>query len=87
VYKTPFFFLYIMYRSLDKLEEVVGIPKKIIVEEDKIIIYFENTMGISIDSTQHLKKYLQEKKGKKIGILRTGIDEKPYVLRDAEEHK
>ena len=71
-------------RRLEHLEEIVGTLQAIIEKEDEIILVFSNTTRVAIVDNPKLKNHLNLKTGKRIAVMRTGLDEKPYVVREAE---
>lgn len=63
-------------------EEVVGNLQEITNEENKITLSFKEGIRLSLLPDPRLIGSLQEKVGKKIGILRTDLPSKPYLVRD-----
>jgi|GEM_PF-2998268 len=74
-------------RRLEHLEEIVGTLQAIIEKEDEIILVFSNTIRVIIAADPKLKNHLTLKTGKRVAVMRTGLDEKPYVVREAEVDK
>jgi hypothetical protein len=63
-------------------EEVVGNLQEIPNEENKITLSFKEGIRLSLLPDPRLIGSLQEKVGKKIGILRTDLPSKTYLVRD-----
>ena len=72
--------------ELKPWEEFTGIFQDVEEEKGKIIIYFNQGNGISLPAGSQLKKKLKNMIGKKIAILRTDLENKPYLIRAVEEH-
>jgi len=71
-------------KRLEDLEEIVGTIQAIIEKEDEIILVFSNTTHVIIAADTKLKNHLNLKTGKRVAVMRTGLDEKPYVVREVE---
>lgn len=71
-------------KYLGELEEVVGILQDISNDKERIAVSFGNGTKITLSSNPQFENELKKRIGKRIGILRTGMEEKPYLIRDAE---
>lgn len=66
----------IRIRRLKEWEEVVGIPEKV----DGNVIVFKDLGEVMVDDNKIILK-VKKNIGKRIAILRTDIEGKPYLLR------
>jgi len=69
---------YIIIMKLKPWEEIVGWPEEIKDLDGNIIAKIS---GYKVLLPKYMKKKLEKCKGKKIGILRTDIKGKEYLLR------
>ena len=76
--------LEVLPKHLGELEEVVGILQDVTNDQGRMILDFGNQIRIILTADDQLEKELKEKIGRRISILRTGMEEKPYLIRDAE---
>lgn len=67
-------------------EEFTGIFQDVKEEKGKIMLYFNQGNGIILPAGSQLRKRLKNMKGKKIAILRTDLENKPYLIRVVVEH-
>lgn len=68
-------------------EEIIGIPRQVKEEEECIVLCLDHGNKISLPVSYQLKNKLKNMIGKKIAILHTDLENKPYLLRNAEAEK
>lgn len=66
-------------------EEINRVIQKVINGENRMIVSFREGTKLSLPSAPELIEILQEKGGKKIGILQTDLPSKPYLVREENE--
>ena len=72
-------------KRLGEFEEVIGVLQEIKENEERMTLSFNNGTKIILSSDPQLKKKLEEKIGKKVGILRIDNKEgRPYLIREVE---
>jgi hypothetical protein len=79
---------YITSKKLTRLEEfqeVVGVLNRVYEEEGELIAVFQIDYEIILSNDRKLSKQLEQMIGKRIGILRTDYNRKPFLLRDADK--
>ena len=74
-------------KRLGEFEEVIGILQEISEKEGRMTLSFNNGIKIILSPDLQLKKSLRKRKGKRISLLRTDIEDKPYLMREVEAIK
>jgi len=70
-----------MTKKLELWQEAIGDVKGIKEEKDIIVLTLEGVGDIAIDGDKWLISKLRKTAGQRIGILRTDIPGREYVLR------
>ena len=71
--------------KLEEGEEIIGIADKVYHEDDNIKIIFIIKKEIEIPYFDHIMKKLTSLVGRRIGILRTDIPGKYFLIKDVIE--